>query len=363
MPVIQLTDLTIKSLKPGLYLDKTTPAFGLRVGKNRKTWLVLKGPTRTKVKIGHYPSLSLRDARKKALVALGSPYASSEAPSFPDALDQFLALDRWKENSKYQLERNIRRFFKWTKPVDKITHQDVAEIIEKIPKRSQRAHSLKDIKTFFNWCIPRYIAANPCRGLSGPRYVPRDRTLTDEELKRVWNAAPAVYKSFGAIVRLLILTGARKSEIASLKWKDVADASLTLPETKNGRPRTIPLTKTVRTLLGEQKKGRPHEYVFRGKEGEPYNGWGKHKAELDRKTGNAPHTLHDLRRTFAHGWQRLGARLEITEAALGHVGSKGGIVGVYQTYSYQDELRQFYDLWDDRLSSLVGDSSATLVAA
>lgn len=352
MPVIHLTDLAIRSLKPGLYLDEKTPAFGIRIGKLRKTWIVLKEPNRTKVKLGYYPTLSLKGARSKALVALGTPHTPSAAPPFDEALEQFLALDRWKPSSKYQLTRNIKRFFNWTKTLDKITHNDVAEIIEKIPKKGQRAHSLKDIKTFFNWCVPRFIPHSPCAGLKGPRYIPRDRTLSDDELKKVWLASFRVSAPFGEIVRMLILTGARRSEVSTLKWENVSKSTVTFPETKNGRPRSIPLTRMMKSIITAQTKRKNCPYIFPGKTNEPYRGWGKHKQDLDEATGLSDATLHDLRRTFAHNWQRLGARIEITEAALGHVGSRGGIVGVYQTYDYADELKRFYSLWEEKLSRL-----------
>ena len=351
--VINLTDLAIRSLKPGLYLDQKTQAFGIRVGKRRKTWLVLKEPNRTKVKLGHYPVLSLADARRKALIALGTPHQPIEAPTFSEALQQFFALDRWKENSKYQLKRNIERFFNWTKTINKITHADVAQIIEAIPARSQRTHSLKDIRTFFNWCVPRFIPHNPCDGLKAPRYIPRERTLTDDELKKIWNASKAVSAPFGSIVKLLALTGARKSEVATLKWQNVGNDAITFPDTKNGRARTIPFTKRMRALIEAQPKVDSIDYIFPGKTGGPYNGWGKHKADLDEKSGVSDATLHDLRRTFAYNWQRLGARLEVTEAALGHVGSRGGIVGVYQTYDYADELKRFYRLWDKKIGTII----------
>jgi Arm DNA-binding domain len=71
MPKIQFSDLTVKTLKPGVYFDTKTTAFGIRVGKNKRTWFVLKGANSVKVGVGRYPSLSLADARKRALVALG----------------------------------------------------------------------------------------------------------------------------------------------------------------------------------------------------------------------------------------------------------------------------------------------------
>ncbi len=351
MTNLVFTDIAIQRLKPGIYYDTNTPAFGIRVGKHRKAWVVMKGKERRRITIGHYPALSLKEARKKAHATLGTDAGPTKAPTFLDALDEFLKLDRWKANSKYQLERNIRRFFTWTKTLDKITHGDVAEVVEAIPKKGQRAHSLKDIKTFFNWCVPRHIPANPAAGIKGPKYVPRKRTLSDEELKKVWLASHDVQKTFGAIVRFIILTGARKTEVATLKWENV-NGTITFPETKNGEPRTFPTTDLMKATLEKQARLNSTPYIFPGKEGVPYNGWGKHKAELDEKT-NIDHTLHDLRRTFAHNWQKLGAPVEVTEAALGHVGTRGGIVGIYQTYSYSEEIARYYSLWDRKLATLI----------
>jgi hypothetical protein len=109
VPKIKFTDLTVQALKPGLYFDDRTPAFGIRVGKNRKTWLVVKGENRTKVRLGHYPSLTLAEARKKALMTLGTPTAPAK-PSmvFHDALDTFLALDRWRDDSRRVLKSSLR---------------------------------------------------------------------------------------------------------------------------------------------------------------------------------------------------------------------------------------------------------------
>ena len=139
---IAFTDLTVRSLSEGFYLDAKTPRFGIRVGKNRRTWIVLQGPRSDKHKIGFYPALSLQAARKMALVAIGSPYSPSSAPTFPEALEQFLARAHWKPSSKYQVNRTLRRYFKWQKQVDKITHNDVAQVIDDIKAKSEAAHAL-----------------------------------------------------------------------------------------------------------------------------------------------------------------------------------------------------------------------------
>ncbi|MGA3190825.1 MAG: Arm DNA-binding domain-containing protein, partial [Bryobacteraceae bacterium] len=66
MPKLHMTDIVVSRLKePGTYFDATTPAFGIRVLKNRKTWIVIRGKERLRTRIGHYPALSLADARKE----------------------------------------------------------------------------------------------------------------------------------------------------------------------------------------------------------------------------------------------------------------------------------------------------------
>jgi hypothetical protein len=89
VPKIRLTDLAIRSLPEGLFFDERQPSFGIRVGKNRKTWIAVKEPGRTKVRLGHYPDLSLADARKKALITLGSPLEPASAPSFLEARERY----------------------------------------------------------------------------------------------------------------------------------------------------------------------------------------------------------------------------------------------------------------------------------
>src|SRR6266436_2627266 len=110
---IAFTDLAVRSLPQGTYLDARTPRFGIRVGKNRRTWIALLGPRSDKQKLGTYPALSLADARKKALVVIGSPYSPSDAPAFLEALDQYLSRTHWKPSSHYQVKRTLRRHFKW----------------------------------------------------------------------------------------------------------------------------------------------------------------------------------------------------------------------------------------------------------
>jgi integrase len=358
VPKVRFTDFTIRSLREGIFFDEALPAFGLRVGKTRKTWIVARGAraSRVMIGIGHYPALPLAEARKKAMVALGTPLQILKAPTFIEARDEFLDMhgQHLKSRSRRELERTLRRHFSWTKTLDKITHVDINAIIGNIDAPSEAAHAFKDIRTFFNWCVPRYLSYSPCTGLKPPsRYRPRERVLSDVELKRVWNAATDY--PFGAIVRLLILTGQRKSEIGTLRFEQIngQDKTITLPETKNGRAHTFPVGSMARALIGALP--RDGDFMFMGRvKGQPYNGWGKHKLDLDHRSGVNNWTLHDLRRTFATNLAALGTPIHVTEKLLNHVsGTTSGIVSAYQRHAYEKECRAAIEAWETRLAKLL----------
>ena len=359
MPNVNLTDLTVRTLKPGLYFDKRTPAFGIRVGVNRKTWLVVKGDNRTKVRLGHYPDLSLADARKRALVALGTPLAIQNTIGFSEAVETFLAQPRWRPQSKRVLTSSLGHFT-WKRALAKITHEDVATAIDAIPGSSARAHALKDIRTFFNWCVPRYLEVSPAAGLKMEAQPTRARVLSNAELKAVWKAAEQAVGPFGTIIKLLILTGQRKSEIGGLRWEWVRDDRITLPAAvaKNGREHTFPTSPLARSILTAYASDPPKKsgpvFLSPRNPDEPYNGYTFHLAELRSASETNGWTLHDLRRTFATNLAALGTPIHVTEKLLNHVsGSLSGVAGIYNRHSYWDEQQAAINAWEEKLLSIV----------
>jgi integrase len=185
------------------------------------------------------------------------------------------------------------------------------------------------------------------------KYKPRERVLSGEELKKVWDAATEY--PFGSIVRLLILTGQRKTEIGTLQFEQIngQDETITLPDTKNGRAHTFPIGPMARALIKEVP--RDGNFLFMGRvKGQPYNGWGKDKTELEKLCGVKGWTLHDLRRTFATNLAALGTPIYVTEKLLNHVsGTMSGIVSVYQRHNYEKECRETVNQWEKRLTGLV----------
>jgi integrase len=189
----------------------------------------------------------------------------------------------------------------------------------------------------------------------------RDRVLTDDELAAIWLAAEAPDSGvFGSLVRLLILTGQRREEVAGIAWAEISPDRQTwivpASRAKNGKDHLVPLSAAARDLLPEEAHAdeRESELVFPGQRGTPFNGWSKSKTQLDKDSGVTGWRIHDLRRTLATGLQRLGVRLEVTEAVLNHVsGSRAGIVGIYQRHEWAAEKRTALDAWAAHVMALV----------
>jgi integrase len=339
----------VQKLPEGIHFDAKLSSFGIRVGKQRKTWLVIRGENRTKVRLGHYPAMSLSEARKRALVTLGTPMQEKPQISFPDAVTAFLALPRWRASTLRVLTSSLKHF-NWKRNLDKISHEDIVEALYAIKGKSARAHALKDIRTFFNWTVPRYLSASPAAGLKMPSQPSRDRILTPEELKAVWNAAEG---TFGTIVRLLILTGQRKMEIGRLQSSWLGNASLTIPAavTKNGREHQFPIGELAQSLLPTRTG-----FLFRSAkdDDQPYNGFTFHLKELQKASGVGGWTLHDLRRTFVSIHSELKTPIHVAEKLVNHVsGTFAGVRGIYDRYSYWDEMVEACERYEAHVSSLV----------
>jgi integrase len=119
-------------------------------------------------------------------------------------------------------------------------------------------------------------------------------------------------------------------------------------------------------------KGKEPEFLFTTSGDRPVSGFSKGKAHADRIIAEMIHAeqgdeapapahwvFHDLRRTVATNLQKLGVRLEVTEAVLGHTsGSRAGIVGIYQRHKFADEKRAALETWARKLDAIVSGKPA-----
>jgi hypothetical protein len=182
---LHLTDIGVRALKsPGqgsvTYWDTTMPSFGVRVSHTgRKTWLVIRGKTRTRTCIGTYPDYSLAEARQRGRELLSKKALEIGRKPFDEALDQFIELHGQDGGLDYKLElrRMLHRHFLPVyghQPVGNITRQSVAVILDSMKDTpSNAAHAYRNIHSFFTWCVARgYLQHSPCEGMGSPHRYP-----------------------------------------------------------------------------------------------------------------------------------------------------------------------------------------------
>jgi integrase len=213
-------------------------------------------------------------------------------------------------------ERLLRNHFPKVldKNLEEVTTDDVTVVTDRLLKKGQAGaanHSFTAIRTFLRWCVKRrYIYHSPIEGIERPaKAASRERVLTDEELRTVWQAADGLGGHFGAIVKLLILTGQRRTEIGHLQASYVTEHQICLPKeiTKNNRQHPFPIGALSAAILSSNiTSSTTVIFPARGKPDQPFNGRSKSKLLFDQKAKIAPGTLHDLRRTYATNLQRLG---------------------------------------------------------
>ena len=252
--------------------------------------------------------------------------------------------------------------------IQDITRADITAALDEISGRTpilaNRMHAV--LSKLFRYADAKGLpVTNPCTNIERNKEHARDRVLDDKELRRVWIAARELGHPFAGLVRLLILTGQRRNEIADLRWSeiDLKGRLLHLPaaRTKNAKPHDVPLSDPAMVIIKDLPQMVDADHVFTVKR-RPITDFSRMKERLDQASGVTDWTLHDIRRTVASGLQRLGVRLEVTEAVLNQrSGSMAGIVGVYQRHDYAAEKRDALARWADHVDALVSGQKAVVV--
>jgi integrase len=345
-----------------------------------------------KLTLGAYPAIDLRKARELAREAIGkvaegidpgterkAAKASAALPAndlIEAAVTRYLAQHvrrNLRASSAEEIERLLRKEFAapWaSRRLSQIARSDIHAILDSIVERGspvQANRALAAFRAMCRWAVERgLIDTNPCTGIRAPSAeTARDRILTDEELGAVWRAAGGQEQPYAEFVKLLILTGQRRSEISEMRWSeiDLAAKLWTLPKerAKNHRQHEIPLSDSAVEILRAMPRVAESDFVFTIYGRRPMCGFHLIKERLD---GLLPPDMsawvfHDLRRTFASGMARLGINLPVIEKLLNHVsGSFAGIVGIYQRHSFDAEKRTAMAAWSRHIEALVTGEAA-----
>ena len=407
------------TLPPGksdlLVPDDALPGFGLRLRPSKSTWTVQyrlggRSSPQRKVTIGTTDQFDVEAARAAAKeilakVRLGGDPSQEKATQRLEAAQTVGAVaeryiearaSRIKPNSLKETTRYLRQH--WAAlasvPVAKLDRATVATELAKIKIKSggyaaNRARGA--LSAMLTWAVSDGLApSNPAATTNKPleREVKRDRVLSDAEVKAVWLEAVGYGGDFGAIVRLLILTGQRREEVGGMLWSEIdLDAGawrIGAARTKNARQHDVPLPPPAVAILralkdaqakredgegeGEGEGEASGDYAF-GRRGTGFSGWSKAKGALDKralarlKVADTGATLpdwrlHDLRRTAATGMADLGVLPHVVEAVLNHIsGSRAGVAGIYNRATYAAEKKAALTLWAELVMTLVGEGN------
>jgi integrase len=403
MPTQKLTAKTVQNITPpatgrlelwdsAISSDTSlSGSFGLRVTANgAKSWVVmyrLDGKLKRET-IGGYPAYSLLQARERARTSLElagrgiNPVEAREAEkqkvaaikSVSEAVEIFIKRHAKTKNRSWgEVERVFKVYIipkMGNRPVSSITPADIHDVLDALmdaghPYMANRvfAHSRK----FFNWCVERsWINEPPTKHISRPAEEhARDRVLSNDEIKEVWNACDNLGWPFGPFIKLLLLTGQRRNEIARMKWNhiDFNSKLWTIPkeETKAKRQHAVPLSEMVAQIIEDIPKNG--DYIFSTNGKTPISGFSKAKKRCDDIVEIPVWRLHDLRRTAASGMAEIGIAPHVIEKVLNHsTGQISGVAAVYNRHEYLREKTDALNAWASALGAIVGVTNNNVVS-
>jgi integrase len=350
------------------------------------------GGLKRRVPLGSCSAISLAMAREAARgimgdAAKGRDHASerkaaameakrkAEASTLAQLIGQWEALHLAGRRANYATAavRTLKRVFAkhLDRPAAGLDRASVVRTLDALAhegKAQMAAMAARYGSALYGWALKRgSVEINPFALVPIAPIVRRERVLSDEEIRRVW-AATAGPGAFNGIVRTLLLTGARREEVAGMSWEELATdlSTWTLPSarSKNGLPHVVPLSPPTQVVLRSRPRLEGSNVVFAGERG-VFSGWSKAKRRLDKDSGTRDWTLHDLRRTAATRLADLGVHPHIVEACLNHIsGHKAGVAGVYNKASYAREKQRAFDVLGERVAAIVEgrDTGGNVVA-
>ena len=269
-----------------VWWDDDISGFGIRVREGgSRTWIYRyrRGSKQRSVKLGSAKSVPLAVARANASrleaeVRLGGDPALEKQTANLAAdntlgvlANQYLEArkSKWRLRSYTQYQHHLLKYAKplHRLPITAVSQRNVANLLANITKESGESTSNRvrsTLSSLFSWIIKEGIRlpeGNVVAYTNKHEQRSRDRVLTDAELKVIWGVCRD--SDFGAIIKLLILTGQRKNEIGGLRWDEVHDEQILLPgeRTKNGRTHIVPLSDPAKVILAKfQSNGRIHVF-------------------------------------------------------------------------------------------------------
>jgi integrase len=367
------------------HFDEQVHGLGLRVSATgHKSWFLTyrsKGdPKAKRLTLGTYPELTLADAREQARAAVleasrggdpaGKKREQKEAPTFEELATEYL--ERHAKRTKRSWRQDEAMIKKTLVPAlghrkaHDVQRRDINRLLEDARDRgltTQVNRLLALVRKIFNWAIEQDILqANPClRVKTGIQEKQRDRVLTPDEIRAVWQAFDKQNTVVATMFKLRLLLAQRGAEVVSMRWSDLDldEGWWTIPGevAKNGLSHRVPLPKAaIALILGLKARTGNQPWVFASptRRGQHIVSVGK-AARRVQDASKVDFTPHDLRRTAATYMSSLGVPRLTVGKILNH--AEAGVTRIYDRHSYDPEKRQALDAWATRLESLLSKTA------
>jgi len=358
-------------------IDGLEPGLRLRVLVGSARWYVLAktgAGMRARIPLGVWPVLAVADARSAART-IKQNLALVCGDAEEGAATVGVIFDRYKARRLSQLRKGVVMGNAIHTALDGLRHRELStitrmEVSRIIDDMADRApiganRTLAYLKAFFSWASGRgYIEVNPICSISKPtREIARERTPTLEEIGEIWVAADQMGYPFGQVIKLLILTAARREEVGAIRCaeldlpNDDPEGCWIIPadRSKNGRALRVPLAGQARTVVEAALKTRPKgcAFLFSTTAKTSVSGWSKAKSRIDgliaqgrserRQPPMADWRFHDLRRSFAtSACDVLGIDPAVADRCLNHVGA-GTTSTISRVYARNEMYQQRAD--------------------
>jgi integrase len=366
-----------------VFWDERLPSFGLVVYRSGKKGYCIQyrhGRTSRRKAIDGV----LSQARKRARVLLGQvahgrdpvgeerKQRDAELNTLRAVAEQFLqrdgktlrSADAWRAHLERQILPTLGSF-----PIADIKRSDIVKLLDHIEddRGAASAHtSLAILRRILRWHATRDDHFNSPVVAGMGRYRPtgnaRSRILSDDEIRAVWAAATTMNGPFGAFVKFLLLTSARRNEAARMTWDEVVGTDWTLPASRNKTKAdlTRPLSKAAQAVLADLPRfASPFAFTASGRR--PLRGFSVAKQKLDAQCGVTGWTLHDLRRTARSLLSRAGIHPDIAERCLGH--AIGGVRGVYDRHDFREQMAHAFEALASQIERIVNPQDNVVVMA
>tara|TARA_R110002124_G_scaffold282148_1_gene457067 strand:+ start:634 stop:1833 length:1200 start_codon:yes stop_codon:yes gene_type:complete len=361
------------------FRDELMPGLVLRISTSgTKTFCLHKrinGKMR-RLTVGRFPIMSLADARERVRQVLyeietgrfedQTGIEIEAKPKLGDVIPDYIEKYAKVHNRDWKRKQALLEKFDTLhdKRIDQIKRADVVKACDVIHKTAPTSanRALAHLKHLMGWCVERgMIEANPIAGMKPlSKEKPRERVLTDTELGALWAVCVDEGYPFGDCMKLLMLSGQRRAEVAEMRWSelDLEKRLWTLPSSraKNGKQHTVPITDAMLEVLRKTPRFFNSDFVFTTTGKTPVSGFGRVKDRLDKALpeGTEPWIIHDLRRAMSTNMAMLGVPQPVTEALLNHkTGVVSGVAAIYNVYSYADEKRDALATWSQHVMKLV----------